>query len=152
MNLLSRYSGMVGGLARPDTVGTSSDFIVTPWKTASINSCKNLSTIQRLDQELWTFWPIILVSSVVWPDKKLGESSSDIFLTLWKTASANSCKNFSMIQRSDQELWTCWAGTLVGSVVWPDQTSLASSSDFIVTPRKTASTNSCKNLSTMIST
>jgi hypothetical protein len=59
-----------------------------------------------------------------------------------KIASGNSCNNLSMIQRSDQELGTSWAGTLV----WPDQTPPGSNDDFFATPSKQPSWNSYKNL------
>jgi len=55
-----------------------------------------------------------------------------------------SCKNLSTIQRSDQELQTSWAGTLVLSMVWVDKMMTVSSSNFSATPRKTASGNSWK--------
>jgi hypothetical protein len=80
-------------------------------------SCKNLSTIQRSDQELQTSWAGTLVLSMVWVDKTMMVSSSNFSATPRKTASGNSCKILSTIQWSDQELWTIWAGTLV----WPDE-------------------------------
>ena len=126
-----------------------SNFITTPRKTASGNSYENLSTIQRSDQELWTFWPVTLVWSVVWPDETLGALSSDSIATPRKTASRNSSNNLTTIQQSDQVLWTCWARTLVWSMVWPDKTLVPSSSDNFTMPRKTASANSFKNLSTI---
>jgi hypothetical protein len=90
MDLLSRYSGLVLGLADKTLGVLSSDILSTPRKTASANSCENLSTIQRSDQELWTSRPDTLVLSVVWPDKTLSTLSSDILLTQRKIASANS--------------------------------------------------------------
>jgi hypothetical protein len=51
-----------------------------------------------------------------------------------KTASINSYKNLSTIQRSDQELMTYKAGTLV----WSNDTPSVSLDDFIATPRKQA--------------
>jgi len=169
-------------------------------KKVTGNSCKNLSTIQRSDQDLWTFWASFLVWSVVWLDEMSTAWSRVILSMQGKTLFANSCKNLWTIQRAYLELWNFWSvlfcgrcfgstrrrrhrvaislrlqnkqplvknwarpmvrsrvmdllsHTLVGSVVWPYQTLLGSSSDFIVTARKTASTNSCKNLSTMIGT
>jgi len=108
-------------------------------------SCKNLSTIQRSDQELQTSWAGTLVLSMVWVDKTMMVSSSNFSATPRKTASGNSCKILSTIQWSDQELWTIWAGTLV----WPDETAQASHGDFIAMPRKRASWNPCKTLSTI---
>jgi hypothetical protein len=58
MDLSSRYSGVVGSLDRLDAItdqmlsSSSSDFIASPRKTASGNSYKYLSTIQRSDQQL----------------------------------------------------------------------------------------------------
>jgi hypothetical protein len=46
-----------------------------------------------------------------------------------KTANRNSSKHLSAIPRLDQKLWTFWAGTLVESVVQPERTSSAWSSD-----------------------
>jgi hypothetical protein len=118
-------------------------------KTAFEKSCKKVSTSEWSNQKLWTFWAGTLVWSVVWPNQTLGVSSSDFIAMPRKTASENSCKNPSTIQRSNQKLWTSWADTLVRSVVWPDQTPLTSRSDFSASPRKTTSRNSCKNLSSI---
>jgi len=63
-----------------------------------------------------------LVWSVIWPVQTLGVSSSNFNVTPRKTASGNSCRKLSTIQRLDQELRTYWASTLDWSVVWPDQT------------------------------
>jgi hypothetical protein len=71
----------------------------------------------------------------VWPFQTLGVSSSNFSATLKKATSINSCINLSTIQRSDQELMTYRAGTLV----WPDETPPASPGDLIATPRKQAS-------------
>jgi hypothetical protein len=49
--------------------------------------------------------------------------------TPWKTVYENSSKNLSAIQRSDQKLWTFLAGKVVASVVRPERTSSAWSSD-----------------------
>jgi hypothetical protein len=70
----------------PDkTFGASStDFSATLRKRAFENCCKNLSTIQRRDQKLWTFWPGTLVWMVVWPDETPSASSSDILSTVGK--------------------------------------------------------------------
>jgi hypothetical protein len=38
----------------------SSDSASSPRKTASGNSCKNLRAIQRSDQKLWPFEPVLL--------------------------------------------------------------------------------------------
>jgi len=136
-----------GTLVRPDETPQASygDFIARPRKQASWNSSKHLSTIQQSDQELRTSWAGTLVWSLVFPDETLWVSSCNFSATPMKTASKNACKNLSTIQRSDQELWTIWAGTLV----WPDESPQASHGDLIPTPRKQASWNSCKNLSTI---
>jgi len=90
---------------------SSINFSGTPTKTFSGKSCKNLSTIRRSDQELWTIW----AGTLVWPDETPLASHGHFIAMPQKQASWNSYKNLSMIQRSDQELRTSWAGTLVWS-------------------------------------
>jgi hypothetical protein len=51
MAILTRYSSLTDETSSLP----SSDSIVILRKSASENSCKNLSTIQRLDQRLWLF-------------------------------------------------------------------------------------------------
>ena len=41
IDLLSRYFGRVGGIARPDIVIVEYQFHATPWKTTYKNSSKN---------------------------------------------------------------------------------------------------------------
>jgi hypothetical protein len=105
--------------------------------------------IQWSDKKLWTSCAGTLVWSVVWPHQTSSMSSSEYMTTLRKTTSEKSCKKLSTSERSNQKLWTIYTGTLVWSVVWRDQTLGVSSSNFIMTPRKTASGNSCKKLSTI---
>jgi len=71
---------------------------------------------------------------LVLPDQTVLVSSSNFSATPRKTTSRNSCKNLSKIQRSDQELMTYKAGTLV----WSNDTPSVSLDDFIATPRKQA--------------
>jgi hypothetical protein len=144
-NLLSWYSYLVLCMARPTLGGSNNNLSVTPRKTASETSCKNLSTIQRSDQELWIIWS----GTRGWPNETPPSSQGDFIATPRKQASWNCCKNLSMIQRSDQEIRTYWACTLVWYLVWPDQTLVVLSSNFSATPRKTASENCCKYLSTI---
>jgi hypothetical protein len=122
MDLLTRYSSLVGGFAEREVAASSSDILLTLGKISFGNSCKNSSLIQQSDLELWTFWAGSLVWLVVWPNKMLVPSSTNFIAMPRKRISGNSWKNLRTIQRSDQELWTSWAGTLVSSVVWPDQT------------------------------
>jgi hypothetical protein len=110
MDYLSRYSS----LACKTPPASHGDFIATPGKQTSWNSCKNLSTVQRSDQELWTSWAGTLVWSLVWPDETLGVSSSNFSATPRTIASGKSCRNLSTIQRSDQELRTSWVVLLCG--------------------------------------
>jgi hypothetical protein len=142
-------STLVWSVVWPDqTLGAlSSNFITMPRKTAFRNSCKKLSMIQWSDKKLWTSCAGTLVWSVVWPHQTSSMSSSEYMTTLRKTTSEKSCKKLSTSERSNQKLWTIYTGTLVWSVVWRDQTLGVSSSNFIMTPRKTASGNSCKKLS-----
>jgi hypothetical protein len=98
MDHLNKYSSL-DWRAPPLSHG---DFIATPRKQASWNSCKNLSTIQRPDQELWTSW----TSTLVRPDETPPASPGDFIATPRKQASWNSCNNLSTTQRSDQELRT----------------------------------------------
>jgi hypothetical protein len=58
---------LVWSLVLPDqaVLASSSNFSATPKKTTSINSCINLSTIQRSDQKLMIYWADI----IVWPDE-----------------------------------------------------------------------------------
>jgi len=102
---------------------------------ASWNSSKNLSTIQRSDQELWTSW----ASTLVRPEETRPPSHGDFIAMPRKQASWNSCKYLSTIQRSDQELRPSWAGTLVWFLVWSDKMLWVSSSNFSATLRKKAS-------------
>jgi hypothetical protein len=64
----------------------SSDSIATPRKTASENSCKNLSAIQLSDQKLRLFLAIILL----WREQTFSSPSSDSIATSKKAASRNS--------------------------------------------------------------
>jgi hypothetical protein len=57
MAILSRYLS----LADQTSSSPSCDSIATPRKTTYENLCINLSAIQRLDEELWLFWPVIQV-------------------------------------------------------------------------------------------
>ena len=148
---LELWTSSAGTLVRPDETPPASlyDFIPMPRKLACWNSCKNLSTIQRSDQELRTSWSGTLVWSLVLPDQIVLVSSrnftttprkttcrnlcknlsmiqrtvsfGDFIVTQWKQASWNSSKNLRTIQRSDQKLWTSWAGTRV----WPEKTPLS---------------------------
>jgi hypothetical protein len=118
----SRYSRLVGGLARPDTSGVSLQLHYDTKETSLFHTCKNLNMIQWSDQVLRTSWAVTLVQSLVWPDKTLGVSSSNFMVTPRKIASENSFKKLSTIQRSNKLLWTSWAGTLVwcGLGRWDD--------------------------------
>jgi hypothetical protein len=59
------------------------DFIATPMKTASGNSCKNLIAIQRLVPKLWTFGPV----TQIWPARPPRDQ------TLTKTESKRTTDN-----------------------------------------------------------
>jgi hypothetical protein len=74
------------------------------------------------------------VWSLVLPDQTVLVSTSNFSATPRKTPSRISCKNLSTMQRSDQELMTYRAGTLV----WSDETPPASLDDFVATLRKQA--------------
>ena len=87
-----------------------------------------------------SFRTVTMVSS----DEPSSSPSGDSTSTPRKTASGNSSKILSVIQRSDQKLWRFRTGTLVSS----DETSPSPSGDSTSTPRKTASGNSCKKLRT----
>jgi hypothetical protein len=80
---------------------TTRDFIGGTTTTASGNSCKTLSAIQRSDQKLYPFSAVI----PVWRVKTSSSSSRDYIGITRKTAFENYCKSFSAIQRSDQKLW-----------------------------------------------
>jgi hypothetical protein len=111
-----------GTLVGPDKTPPASldDFILTPRKQAFWNSCKNLSTIQRSDQELRTYWADSLVWSLLLPYETVLVSSSNFSATPRQTTFRNSYKNLRTIQRSDHELRTSGAGTLVWSLVLPE--------------------------------
>ena len=47
MDLLSRYLGRVGGIARPEVVVVELRFHATTWRRAFENYLENLSAIQR---------------------------------------------------------------------------------------------------------
>jgi hypothetical protein len=74
-------------------------------------------------------------------DETSSSPSGDSTSTPRKTASGNSSKILSVIQRSDQKLWRFRTGTLVSR----DETSSSPSGDSSSTPRKTASGNYCKS-------
>ena len=79
----------------------SRDSMGNTMKTASGNYWKTFMAIQRSDQKLWPFSPVI----PVWSDKTSYSSSRDSMGNTMKTASGNYCKTFMAIQRSDQKLW-----------------------------------------------
>jgi hypothetical protein len=56
--IVTRYSS----LADETSSSSSNDYIETPRKTASENSCKNLRAIQWLDRKWWPFWPVTHVN------------------------------------------------------------------------------------------
>ena len=63
MDLLSRYSSLVGGTGRPDSVvGVANRFHATPCKTASGNSCKTI--LERSNGRIYSYGPFdpVLVS------------------------------------------------------------------------------------------
>jgi hypothetical protein len=115
------------------STSTSRDSIGTTRKTASGNYCETLSAIQRSDQMLSPFSPVI----PVWGDMTSTSSNWDSIGNTRKIASGNYCKTWSAIQRSDQKLWPFSAFI----PVWRDMTSSSTSRDFIGTTRKTASRN-----------
>jgi len=100
-----------GTLVAGDDTSASpiSDSTSTPRKTASGNSCKILSEIQRSDQKLWQFQ----MGTMVVGDDTSASPSSDSPSNPWKTASENSCKILTEIQRTDQKLWPFRTGTLI---------------------------------------
>jgi hypothetical protein len=114
---------------------TSRASICTTSKTASGNYCETLSAIQRSDQMLWPFSPVIQV----WHHKASSSTIRDSISNTRKTASGNYCKTWSTIQRSDQKLWPFSAFI----PVWRDMTSTSTSRDSIGNTRKTASRNYC---------
>jgi len=109
---------------------SSRDSIGNTRKTASGNYCKTFMAIQRSDQMLCPFSPVILV----WSDKTSYSSSRDSIGNTRKTASGNYCKTFMAIQRSDQKVWPF----SIFIPVWTDKTSYSSSRDSIGNTRKTA--------------
>jgi len=88
---------------------TSRDSIGTTRKTASGNYSETLSAIQRSDQMLWPFSPVIPACL----HKASSSTSRDSISTTRKTASGNYCETLSAIQLSDQMLspfFTCYSG------------------------------------------
>jgi hypothetical protein len=79
----------------------SRDSIGNIRKTASGNYCEALSAIQRSDQMLWPFSPVI----PVWLHKASSSTIRDSISNTRKTASRNYCETWTAIQRSDQNLW-----------------------------------------------
>ena len=56
MDLLIRYSDLVGGTARPDSVvGGANRFHATPCKPASGNSCKTI--LERSNGRIYSYGP-----------------------------------------------------------------------------------------------
>jgi hypothetical protein len=90
---------------------------------ATGNSCKNLSVIQQSNQKLWPFSAVIPVwrikTSLQLERQDLLFKSRVPYILQGKTASRNSCKNLSIIQRWDQKLWLFSAFILD----WCDKTS-----------------------------
>jgi hypothetical protein len=85
---------------------------------------------------------VVRTGTLVAGDDTSASPSSDSTSTPKKTASGNSCKILSEIQRSDQKLWQFQRGTMVVG----DDTSASPSSDSTSIPRKTTSGNSSKIL------
>jgi hypothetical protein len=129
MALFSFYSG----LERHDIISTSRDSIGTTRKTASGNYCETVSAIQRSDQMLSPFSPVI----PVWLCKASSSTTRDSIGTTRKTASGNYCETLSAIQRSDQMLSPFSPVILV----WLHKASSSTSRDSIGITRKTASGN-----------
>jgi hypothetical protein len=115
---------------------TSRASIGTTRKTASGNYCETVSAIQRSDQMLWPFSPVI----PVWLHKASSSTSRDSIGNTRKTASGNYCKTLSAIHRSDQKLWPFSAFIPVSR----DKTTSSTSRDSIGNTRETVSVNYCK--------
>jgi hypothetical protein len=92
-----------------------------------------LSTIQRSDQMLSPFSPVI----PVWIHKASTSTNWDSIGTIRKTASANYGETLSAIQRSDQML-SPFSHVIT---VWLLKASSLTNWDSIGTTRKTASAN-----------
>jgi hypothetical protein len=67
----------------------------------SENYLKTMSAIQRSDQKLWPFLPVI----AGWRDKTSASTSRDSIGNTMKKVSGNYLKTMSAIQQSDQNLW-----------------------------------------------
>jgi len=135
MALLRRYTS----LADQTSSSPSSDSKATIRKTASGNSCKNLNEIQRLDKTLWPIWRV----TQGWPTRpprhlvgnpKQPYGKQPLETRVYNLARSNghtkSYGHFDLFLRS------CRLDLFASP-----------SSDSSTTPMKTASKNSCKNLS-----
>jgi len=114
---------------------TSRASICTTSKTASGNYCETLSAIQRSDQMLWPFSPVIQV----WHHKASSSTIRDSISNTRKSASRNYCKTWSAIQRSDKKIWP-FSPVIP---VWLHKASSSTIRDSISNTRKTASGNYC---------
>jgi len=131
MAILTRYSI----LTDQTSSSPSNDSIETPRKTASTNSCNNLSAIQRSDQKLCQ----LLKSG--WIDLVVTE------YRLHRNPKENGHRKLVQIFKRDTMVGSKVMAILTRYSILTDQTSSSPSNDLIETPRKTASKNSCKNLS-----
>ena len=132
--LLTHYSS----LGDQTSSSPSSDSIATPRETTSRNWCKDLSVIQQSDQNLWPFWAV----TQVWPTtaprhlitipslpQAKGLTDTSLKLSAWSNGWIKSYRHFELLLK----------------LGWQDL--LVTGSDSIATQRKSASGNSCKNLS-----
>jgi len=124
-------------LANQTSTSTSCDSIATLRKSASSNTCKKLTAIQRLDRQLCPFCAVTQVRL----ETSLSPSCDSV-ATPRKTAFGNSWKNLRAIQRSDWKFWPFRPVTQVLPTRPPR-------SDSTGTLRKTASWNACKYLITI---
>jgi hypothetical protein len=133
MAILKRYSS----LEDQTSSSPSSDSKATIRKTASRNSCRHFSAIQRSFQKLWLFW---LVSQVL-PTRPPRHRVAIPQQPQWKQPPQTLVK----IER-DQTVGSKFMAILKRYSSLADHTSSSPSSDSKATIRKTASGNSCKNL------
>jgi len=136
---------------------SSSNFSATLRKIFSRNSCKNLSTIQWSDQELWTSWAGTLCRPDQTPTglmaislRRQGNKPIGTPVKIWGRSN-DRIKSYEplepMVRSMDESRVTnLLSRCSVRFLEWPDHTLVVSNSNSSATPRKTAFENSWKIL------
>jgi hypothetical protein len=132
MTLLTRYSS----LADKSSSSPSSDSIATPWNATNGNSCKKIEHDPIVGSKVMAL--LTCYSSLA--DQSSLSRSSDLPQGIRPRETRAKKKRNPTVGSKVMALFTRYSSLA-------DQSSLSRSSDIKSTPRKTASGNSCRNLS-----